>query len=65
MVVNRCEKRGGGRSGGQPHSLPALHLLHLLLLRESAGATVSRKRKGFGLGGGELCQPASQVSSAL
>ena len=65
MVGSRCEKKCGWTSGGRPHSLPALRLLQLLLQREPTGATASRKRKGFGLRVGELCQLASRVSSAL
>lgn len=66
MVGYRCEKKCGWTSGGRPHSLPALRLLQLLLqLLWPTGATASRKRKGFGLRVGELCQLASRVSSAL
>ena len=63
-VGYRCEKKGGWTSGGRPYSPPALCLLQLLLQREPTGATASRKRKGFGLRVGELCQLASRVSSA-
>lgn len=58
-------RKGGGLQVGLPEGLPALCLLPLLLQREPTGATASRRRKGFGLRVGELCQLASQVSSAL